>query len=896
MLDPKGNPHMSMEENKNTEELQEHTAPADPSSETQATLTEEEKREILSVFAETNENKRRRSGFKMTIRNQIILVGVVLALAAVLLGAYYLFLKEPAPLPAFYAIDEQTGTVLDALDTKVTVTFCNRGKNDLTEESDPDVYRIYTYATLYRERNGDVKIKFDTGDTFNGVRIEANGKTLEYKYGDFYVARPIDDKVYGFAGETIFTDAILELTGKEKLALSVRPLDGYDKEGNDVLPSGGVVMFPMVDRSDISMVQVKNEHGEFVVYQGDNDTFYFSGCELLTYNAEQLASLLVDCRYVVTSGKLEDQLDYSVYGLDKEESLTCRYTLLTMPEKDGTFDFHQVWVGKKAASGSYYYAMYFGGRMDEDNNVLENYANKRIFLMPYGNVEGNLTQPVEKFFDAQLVNSITDVNQVYEIGKVAIDYYYYDDNKEDVSAVILNLPVLDFSSNATSNNSTVTDILKDKITYASTGRTYSDWTEIAEDTSKVTDGTYLAGLSSTDGNAFTVQAAVTNIASDGKYTCTFGLLKDEDNKKYAALMPDEVTIRYSSDGTNYKKFTDFDFDFDGQKEDTVVQYSFTIESDEPVLLVELSFEMPNKIGYLVMDEIGIRADGEDAVPNDALTGLWRLVAPSSFVPEGKNYTYLDSTNFAEFLNSMAALMGDSVAKVGICERSEDKGDDVIHTEMLAEYGLDKPMMHYSYEYSGFVTDLYVSAYDEENACYYVYSTITGDVYDTGDEVTVCTGLIARISKTTAPWIEWELTEFVDHTLVGMYVYEIKELEVEFEGKTYLFEVTADGKTITSVCYGDTELDEENFRYLYLSIVQLYMRDEYVPSEGETPEEYLRIRIKTTTDEKEYVFYRVSASRAYYTVDGSGGYYCRIRDLRNVTTKLAQFIAGEKVER
>ncbi|MBQ3003252.1 MAG: hypothetical protein IJD82_05935, partial [Clostridia bacterium] len=366
--------------------------------------------------------------------------------------------------------------------------------------------------------------------------------------------------------------------------------------------------------------------------------------------------------------------------------------------------------------------------------------------------------------------------------------------------------------------------------------------------------------------------------------------------KFAALLPDEITIRYSTDGINYKKFTDFDFDFDSHKEDTVVQYSFTIESDEPVMLIELNFEMPNKIGYLVMDEIGIQADGEDAVPNDALTGLWRLVAPSSFVPEGKNYTYLDSTNFAEFLNSMAALMGDSVAKVGICERSEDKGDDIIHTEMLAEFGLDKPAMHYSYEYSGVVTDLYVSAYNEEDACYYVYSTITGDVYDTGDEVTICTGLIARISKTTAPWLEWELTEFVDHTLVGMYVYEIKELEVEFEGKTYLFEITADGKTLTSVRYGDKELDEENFRYLYLSIVQLYMRDEYTPSEGETPEEYLRIRIKTTTDEKEYVFYRVSASRAYYTVNGSGGYYCRIRDLRNVTAKLAQFVAGEKVER
>lgn len=888
MSTPKGNAQMSMEENKNTEGLQE-SAPADTSAETQDTLTEEEKREILSVFAETNENKRRKSGFKLTIRNQLILVGVVLALAGILLGAYYLFLKEPDPLPAFYVIDEQTGAVLDALDTDVTVTFCNREKDALTEESDPDVYRIYTYATLYKERSGNVRLKFDDGDTFNGVRIEAGGKTLEYKYDEFYVSRPVDGAVYGFTGETIFTDAILELTGKEKLELSVRPLDGYDKDGNDVLASGGVVMFPMVDRSDISMVQVTNEHGEFIVYQGDGDTFYFEGCELLTYNAEQLASLLVDCRYVVTSGKLEDRLDYSVYGLGDEKDLTCRYTLLTMPEKDGTFYFHQVWVGKKAASGSYYYAMYFGGKMDEDNNVLENYANKRIFLMPYSNVESNLTQPVEKFFDAQLVNSITDVNDVYEIEKIGIDYYFYDENREDISALILNLPVFDISANTTSNNSKVTEIIKDKKTYASTGLSYSDWTG-------ETDSAYLANFSSTDGETFSLYAAVTNIASDGKYTCTFGLLKDTDNATYAALLPEEITVRYSCDGINYKKFTDFDFDFDAQKEDTVKQYSFTIESDKPVMLIELNVTMPDEIGYLVMDEIGVRADGEDAVPNDALTGLWRLVAPSSVIPEGKNYTYLDSTNFSEFLNSLAALTGDSVAKVGISERGEDKSDDIIDMEALAEFGLDKPAMHFSYDYDGYVTDLYVSAYDEENACYYVYSTITGDVYGNGKDVTFCTGLIARLTKETAPWLEWELTEYVDHTLVGMYVYEIKEMEIEFEGKTYLFEVTADGKTITSVRYGDTELNEENFRFLYLSIVQLYMRDEYTPSEGDTPEEYLRIRIRTTTDEKEYVFYRVSASRAYYTINGTGGYYCRVRDLRNVTAKLAQFIAGEKVDK
>jgi hypothetical protein len=133
-------------------------------------------------------------------------------------------------------------------------------------------------------------------------------------------------------------------------------------------------------------------------------------------------------------------------------------------------------------------------------------------------------------------------------------------------------------------------------------------------------------------------------------------------------------------------------------------------------------------------------------------------------------------------------------------------------------------------------------------------------------------------------------------MVGMYVYEIEEMSMTVGGKEYVFKVTADGKELTSVVWGDTEMDEESFRYLYLSVVQLYIRDVYEPSEGDTPEEYMRIKIKTTTDSKEYVFYRVSSSRAYYTVNGAGSYYCRISSLRNIADKLEQFIAGEKVGR
>ncbi len=879
---------MSMEENEKQNLQEEQNAPAQdsPQEEVSGALSEEEKREILSVFAETNENKHRRTGFRMTIRNQLILIGSVLVLAGVLLGVYFLFLKEDEPLPDFYQIGEQTEGVLDALGEKAEITFCNRSKGEVTEEADPDVYRIYTYATLYASYSRYVKLSFDSSDTYNGVRITCGGNTLQYAYEDFYCARAIDGAIYGFTGESIFTNALLELTGGETLTLSVRALDGYDEDGNDVLASGGVVMFPMVARENIAMLILENEAGSYTVYQNDG-TFYFSGCELLTYNAEQFASLLVDCRYVVTSGKLEEQLDYSVYGLDKKESLTCNYTLMTTENSDGSFYFHQIWIGKKAASGAYYYAMYFGGKMDAEQNIVESYSSPRIFLIPYANVEGNLTQPVEYFFDAQIVNSVSDTNDVYNIDQILMEYFYYDEDQTDFSALILNLPILSFSDNTSSNNSSGGDLLKDKATYASSGLAYTDWT--GEE-----DSAYLVGLTSSDSEMFTVSVAVTNTASDGVYECRFGLLLDSDNATYPALLPDSISIRYTTDGINYRKFSAHGLDFSSQKEDTVQEYSFRIESAEPILKIELGFTMPKTVGYLVMDEIRVFADGEDAIPNDALTGLWRMVQPKDYILGGKNFAYMDSTNFSEFLYGISTLQGDSVAKVGISQRDENQGNDIIDTEMLAEFGLDRPAMHFSYLLNGYVTDLYVSAYDEENACYYAYSTITGDVYSTGKNVTFCTGLIARISTETAAWLEWDPQEYVDHSLVGMYVYEIEQMTITYAGTEYVFNVTADGKTLTSVCWGDTELDEESFRFLYLSIVQLNMRDTYIPAEGETPTEYLRIRIKTTSDEKEYVFYRVSSSRACYTINGSGSYYCLFSSLRNVTGKLEQFIAGEKV--
>ena len=845
-------------------------------------MTEAEKQEILSVFSETNENKVRKSGFKFTVKNQLILIGTVLAVAGLLFGGYFLFFKEKEPVDAKYLPGEETVKVLDALEEDVSIVLCNLNKKELDPNEDAQSYYIYKYAEQFADASKRVKLKTDPDEAYNHARVICNNKTVTLDYADFFVKRAIDGKVYGFNGEALLTNAVLELTGKEKAEFDVRPLDGFDKDGDDVLVSGGVVMFPMVNKTDIGLINVKNEYGDYTVYQ-EKGKFYFRDCELLSFDEELFASLIVDCRYVVTAGKLENQLDYAQYGLDKSENLTATFTLITNPDKNGNSILHNVWIGSKSASGAYYYAMYYGSLLDKNGQTVEKFVKPSIYKLPAANVETNLLRKKETYFTADLVYGVSSANDCTKADNIKLDYYHYDEENPDVSFEVKNLPLFSFSENATSNNSDAAEILKDKVVF--TGK-YTDW--LSEEQKG-----YFASFNSSDGNPFYIKTSVINTAENGEYEVKFGLVKDSKNEKFAALMPDALAIRYSTDGKNYKKLPNVSFDFASQADNSVKQYSFKIQSEAPVVFVEMTFTMPKTIGYLVLDNIAVTADGEDAQPNDALTGQWRLISPAEYIPAGKNFSYLDSSNFSDFLYSLCTLKGDSVERVGFAKHDPKfQTDDVIDTEVLAEYGLDKPAMHFGYEFDSFYTDLYVSAYDEENACYYAYSTITGDTSGTGSRICFCTGMIARLSTATAAWLEWDPVEYIDHSLVGMFIYDIRKLTITSEGKNYAFDVEAEGKDLKSVKYEGKDLDPESFRYLYLSIVQLNMKSTYEPAEGEKPEEYMRIRIKSTSDDREYIFYRVSSSKAYYTVNGDGSYYCLVSALRNVSTQLARYIAGE----
>ena len=71
-----------------------------------------------------------------------------------------------------------------------------------------------------------------------------------------------------------------------------------------------------------------------------------------------------------------------------------------------------------------------------------------------------------------------------------------------------------------------------------------------------------------------------------------------------------------------------------------------------------------------------------------------------------------------------------------------------------------------------------------------------------------------------------------------------------------------------------------------------MQDEYVPSEDDKPEEYFRFKITTETNSPEIVFYRVSSSKCYFTVNGEGSYYCLVEEVNEARDRLFALLDGE----
>ena len=806
------------------------------------------------------------------MKKQIITITSFALVALILFTTYFVFFRDDGIEEVgdpFYTLTDEVKAAVVGIEGDVTVTLNGYDGDDDGWEM------IYLFTEAIAEENGNISVETASGD--EKVVVSANGGTKEIAYKDFFVTL-YDGTRYGFDGEALVVNAMLSLFGKTELSVSVRPFDGYDADGDNVTASGAPFIFPAINRSQISFLTVSNSHGKYSIYQ-DAGEFYFGSSRAVDYSDEIFSQVTTDCRYPVTVGKMDmpEGKDWSSYGLDPKEPANGYYTIMTETDKTNRYFLHTVYVGNLASSGGYYYARYVGGLFEptesdeESDTLIHNLSKDTIYFLSVDTVEGSLGLPETDLMKPMLVNPISNSEQILAIDNIRIDLF-----GDNVSAVAKRLADFNPASNlAAVDSSAISTVINDKVNATDYASYENNWKKHID---------VFGAFTSSDGKNTYIEAALAKQSSNGEYKLVFGLLRDEANGAY---LPDKVTFTKSYDGNNWHEIENGTVSI-SHSDGSLKKYEFTFTDASVVKYIRIGFDVPQlQNSYVVFDEIRVYVDGSDAQPSTAVGGTWKLIAPNEYIPEGRNYNFLDMSNFNTFVQTMAALTGDRVVACGF---SKDGDASTIDKEILAKYGLDNPDKHFSFEYQEIVTDLYVSKPNEEGK-YYVYSTFTGEVE--GETVNATPDVIVEVSKENAPFLSWGMVEYLDHSLLSIYIVDITKMEITADGKTHSFDLSLDKEgSLGAVKYLGKNYDVKSFKYLYQSIISIYLHDEYIPNENETSEEYLRVKVYTETYSPEIVFYRVSSSKCYFTIDGQGGYYCLVEDVKDARDKLAKYINGE----
>lgn len=795
------------------------------------------------------------------MKKQLIIICSVF-LAAILLFVGYALLKpaddvENGTSGDGYTLADDTASAVSGLENKYVIIFDGR-ETDVTTSVTRD--HIYGFAQSLAAAGGNISIEFNDSKQLDGVTVKGSSGEKKIEYKDFFKYLS-DGTPYATDAQSLLINAVLSLEGKPEIKVDLYALDGYDTDGDTVAGSGGnAFLFPKLSRSDIQTLTVNNKHGLYKVVRrtsGDSSSLVFSGAEYVGYDKEKFSQLVVNTTYVLSSGKIKDPKDFSEYGLASDDDGNGWFTLVTTGG-----EAHKVIIGDLDPSGTYYYARYAGKDI--------------VYLLPAADLDSSVLLPVSDYLTALLVYPITETNDIYKINNIIMSWADGAKlNASQFSLVSLSSNAAAYqivSSDGKKTDTEVADLLGDKKLFTGS---YSGWN----------DGSLFAGIKSSDKKEFYIDLCLINYAVDGRYRVEFGLLRDESTNAY---LPESVRIAYSTD--DGKTFTDADGSITPSHSNLECKkYTAEFTSESAVQYVRMYFNMPAG-KYVVMDEVKVFADGIDSQPVDALTGSWRITEPSTYIPEGKNFVYTDSANFqTTLLQSLGTLVGDSVVRTGVCDDPSNVA--TISKTVLAEYGLDTPDLTVSFEFGGWRSTVYLKRSSEQGV-WYAYSVIkslTGS-----DEY--CTDIIAKISEETAAWMAWDVVDLIDHNLLSMYIDEIDRLTFTFGGKEYRFELSkdTDGK-LNGVTVDGKTVDLSGFRHTYVSLISITLKGEYSEGDGD-PAEVLRVKVEGTSKSPEIVFYRVTTSKAYYTIDGKGQYYVLLDTVNTVKYKVEKLYNGEEVPR
>ena len=217
----------------------------------------------------------------------------------------------------------------------------------------------------------------------------------------------------------------------------IAQVDTEDGEANG--ERNQLLLFPKLGQKEISSIEVSNSYGSFTFlrYDVENDRpdnkfdFIIEGSPLVSFDKELFSELYVYAGYAISENKIKDPIkdengEFSEYGLvpeDRidEEGKPYRYEPAYYVITDINGESHKVIVGDMLVTGTGYYVQYV--------DISPEGEKKRDAVYVFEATAGNtLLAPIEKFVTPQVLEQMTATDYVdvedfsilkYEDGKAS---------------------------------------------------------------------------------------------------------------------------------------------------------------------------------------------------------------------------------------------------------------------------------------------------------------------------------------------------------------------------------------------------------------------------------------------------------------------------------------------
>ena len=206
--------------------------------------------------------------------------------------------------------------------------------------------------------------------------VKTGGQGFVNEYGDRLEMFIVDTAT----GKSITQDVLDMLEGKKENEWNVR----YSEDGksilfdkNDVVIHYFPMIYPEIPISDLSKITVTNEFGTYSVKISGGGA-YIEGAEYNSYDEQGLSSLILQARYMLANGYVENPLELSEYGLGEGEIRAS----ITVEDKNGSIN--TVYIGNNVLNDSRLYMKHSDKEMiylmDSSASVFLNDVNS--FLKP----------------------------------------------------------------------------------------------------------------------------------------------------------------------------------------------------------------------------------------------------------------------------------------------------------------------------------------------------------------------------------------------------------------------------------------------------------------------------------------------------------------------------------